>query len=152
MSDLISSNTAQHNASSANFNLQQHQAIEIVLIGKSAVEVAQLIGVESETVWRWQNHNLEFAVAKSALRTAVWADSVERLRRLMALALTLVEKASARADKEVAISLLQVLRKKNTQAESLWSTVNSIISIQLNIKPRVERSAQKTSLVDVSIF
>lgn len=135
MSDLISSNTAQHNANSANFNLQQHQAIEIVLIGKSAVEVAQLIGVESETVWRWQNHNPEFAVARSALRTAVWADSVERLRRLTALALTLVEKAIARADKEVAISLLQVLGKKNTQAESLWSIVNSIISIQINMKP-----------------
>lgn len=152
MSDLISLNTEKHNANSDSCNLQQYQVIAIVLIEKSAVGVAQLIEIGSETVWRWQNHNPEFAVAKSALRTAVWADSVERLRKLTALALTLVEKAIARADKEVAISLSQVLGRKNTQAESLRSTVNSIISIQLNIKPRVERSAQKTSLVDVSIF
>lgn len=135
MGDLISSNTAQHNANSANFNFQQHQAIEIVLIGKSDVEVAQQIGAKSETVWQWQNHNPEFAVAKSTLPTLPCADSGERLRMLTAFALTLVEKAIARADKEVAISLLQVLGKKNTQAKSLWSIVNSIISIQINMKP-----------------
>jgi transposase-like protein len=96
-------------ATAAILSLKQHYAIELLLIGKSDVEIAELVGVESNIIWQWRNQNPEFIIATSALRAAAWSGSVERLKRLMEQALDVVEKAVARDDEIAAITLLQAL-------------------------------------------
>ena len=83
--------------------------MELLLIGKSNAEVAVLIGVDSETISQWQNLDTEFIVAINALRAEAWEESVERLKRLMSLALDVVEEAVVRGDEMVAVSFLQAL-------------------------------------------
>lgn len=107
------SNTDPKQLHPINLNLQQYQAIEPLLIGKTDVEIAQLVGIESDTIWQWHNQNLESMIATSALRAAVWTDLVERLRRLTEQAVDVVEKALDRGDEIAAISLLQALGKKS---------------------------------------
>ena len=96
-------------ATAAILSLKQHYAIELLLIGKSDVEIAELVEVESNIIWQWRNQNPEFIIATSALRAAAWEGSVERLKRLMEQALDVVEKAVARDDEIAAITLLQAL-------------------------------------------
>ncbi len=109
MNDLPQSKIGLNKTVCSSLNLQQYQAIELLLIGKSDVEVGQLVGVESDTIWQWRNQNPEFIIATSALRAAVWASSVERLRSLRDQALGVVEKAVDRGDEIAAIALLQAL-------------------------------------------
>ena len=78
--------TDWQDASSAILSLKQHYAIELLLIGKSDAEGAELIGVDSNIVGQWQSQDSAFIVAINALRTAAWEGSVERLRRLMSRA------------------------------------------------------------------
>ncbi len=95
-------------ATSAILSLKQHYAIELLLIGKTDAEVAALIGVNSDVICQWQSQ-AAFIVAINALRAEVWEGSVERLKRLMSLALDVVEEAVARGDEMVAVSFLQAL-------------------------------------------
>lgn len=94
---------------SAILSLKQHNAIELLLLGKTDLEVAQLIGVDSETILRWRNQEPDFINAMNALRAAVWEDSVARLGNLLAKALDVVEAAITRGDEMVAIAFLQGL-------------------------------------------
>ncbi len=94
---------------SAIVSLKQHNAIELLLIGKTDLEVAQLIGVDSETILRWRNQEPDFINAMNALRAAVWSDSVSRLSNLLAKSLDVVEAAITRGDEMVAIAFLQNL-------------------------------------------
>ena len=96
-------------ATVAILSLKQHYAMELLLIGKSDVEVAALIGVDSDIVREWQNQDSVFIVAINALRAAAWEGSVARLKRLMSLALDVVEEAVVRGDEMAAISFLQAL-------------------------------------------
>jgi len=112
MNDLPHSQIGLSKTIPTSLNLQQYQAIEFLLTGKSDIEVAQLVGVESDTVWQWRNQNPEFIIATSALRAAVWAGGVERLRSLRDQALTVVEKAVDRGDEIAAIALLQALGRQ----------------------------------------
>lgn len=55
MNDLPQSETDSNKTVSTHLNLQQYQAIELLLIGKSDVEIGQLVGVGSDTIWQWRN-------------------------------------------------------------------------------------------------
>lgn len=136
-------------ATSALLSLKQHYAIELLLIGKTDAEVAALIGVDSEIVGQWRNQDSEFVVAINALRAAAWEGSVARLKRLMSRALDVIEEAITR-DEMVAISFLQALGQENNQVASPQPEVKS--SILTNHKAKRRRTAQQTSLMDVSRF
>ncbi len=94
---------------SAILSLKQHNAIELLLLGKTDLEVAELIGVDSHTVLRWRNQEPEFTRAMNELRAAVWEDSVTRLSNLLAKSLYVVEAAITKGDEMVAIAFLQNL-------------------------------------------
>jgi hypothetical protein len=96
-------------ATFASLSLKQHYAIELLLTGKTDIEVAALIDLDSEIVGQWQNQDSAFIVAINALRSEVWSGSVARLKRLMSRALDVVEEAVVRGDEMVAISFLQGL-------------------------------------------
>ena len=136
-------------ATSAILSLKQHYAMELLLIGKSDVEIAELIGVDSEIISQWQNKDAEFIVAINSLRAAAWSGSVARLKSLMSRALDVVEEAITR-DEMVAISFLQALGRENSQVASPQPYVKS--SILTNHKAKRRRAAQQISLIDVSRF
>ncbi|WP_009630171.1 hypothetical protein [Synechocystis sp. PCC 7509] len=99
-------------ATSAIISLQQHYAMELLLVGKTDAEVAALIGVDSDIVGQWKSQDSEFVVAINALRAAAWEGSVVRLKSLMSRALDVVEEAVVRGDEMVAISFLQGLGRQ----------------------------------------
>lgn len=52
-------------------SLDEHQAAELIAIGKADEEVARILGVEIKTIYQWQRKP-EFIVALNMLRAAVW--------------------------------------------------------------------------------
>lgn len=63
------SNTGTEQLKSARLTLEQYQVAELLAIGKTSSEVAQLVGVEAKTIEQWQQ-NPRFAAALNMLRVA----------------------------------------------------------------------------------
>lgn len=64
------SNTDQEQLHPIVLSLAQYQATELLAIGKTDVEVAQLIGVNDETIYKWRQKP-QFMLALDMLRAAV---------------------------------------------------------------------------------
>lgn len=61
--------TKREQLKSATLTLEQYQVTELLAIGKTSSEVAQLVGVEAKTIEQWQQ-NPRFAAALDMLRVA----------------------------------------------------------------------------------
>jgi len=95
-------------------SIEQENAIELLLCGKSDREVAEAVGVTRQTVWEWRNRNPEFIAALNARRQEVWGSHVERLRQLVTKAIDVLEenldgKAGAKLQQEAAVHILRAV-------------------------------------------
>ncbi|WP_304459407.1 phBC6A51 family helix-turn-helix protein [Alicyclobacillus sendaiensis] len=95
-------------------SVEQENAIDLLLCGKSDREVAEKVGVARQTVWEWRNRNPEFIAALNARRQEVWGSHVERLRQLVAKAIDVLEenldgKAGAKLQQDAAVHILRTV-------------------------------------------
>ena len=67
-------------------SIEQENAIDLLLQGKSDREVAEAVGVSRQTVTEWRNGNALFAAELNRRRREVWGGQTERLRQLIAQA------------------------------------------------------------------
>lgn len=72
-------------------SIEQENAIDLLLQGKSDREVAEAVGVSRQTVTEWRNKNPLFAAELNRRRQEIWGSQVERLRRLVAQAVDVLE-------------------------------------------------------------
>jgi Homeodomain-like domain len=63
--------------------IQQHNAIDLWIVGKTDGEVAALVGVTRETVQRWRTHWPQVMAEIEIRRARLWGTTGERLRGLM---------------------------------------------------------------------
>ncbi|OUM85815.1 MAG: hypothetical protein BAA01_03325 [Bacillus thermozeamaize] len=77
---------------SRRLSIEQENAIDLLVQGKSDREVAEAVGVARQTVTEWRNRNAVFAAELNRRRQEVWGTQVERLRQLVALAVDALEK------------------------------------------------------------
>ena len=76
---------------SRQLSIEQENAIDLLLEGKSDREVAEAVGVSRQTVTEWRNGNAVFAAELNQRRHEVWGGQVERLRGLVAEAVAVLE-------------------------------------------------------------
>lgn len=62
--------------------IQQLNAVELLIMGKTDREVADAIGVGRETICRWRLYHLGFQAALNTRRQEVWGAAADRLRSL----------------------------------------------------------------------
>ena len=67
-------------------SIEQENAIDLLLMGKSDREVASAVKVSRQTVNLWRNHDTGFAAALDSKRHDVWGTQLERLRALVSKA------------------------------------------------------------------
>jgi hypothetical protein len=72
-------------------SVEQENAIEHLLQGKSDRTVAEAVGVSRQTVWEWRNHDPLFIAELNRQRSEMWKEAHERLRSLANCALDVVE-------------------------------------------------------------
>ena len=83
--------SAKERNTSQQLNAQQLRAVDLVAAGMTDAEVADELGVDRATVWRWRTRNPWFEAALNRRREEVWGAARDRLRALVPLALDAVE-------------------------------------------------------------
>ena len=77
--------------------VQQRNALELLIAGKTDQEVAQALGLNRVTVTRWRLYDVLFQAELDRQRHALWAAGADRLRALVPKAIETVERALERA-------------------------------------------------------
>jgi hypothetical protein len=76
---------------SQQLTIEQENAIDLLIIGKSDREVSESVKVNRSTVNQWQNHNPFFVAELNRRRKSVWGSGEERLRSLVSSAVDVLE-------------------------------------------------------------
>ncbi len=72
-------------------SIEQQNAIELLITGKSDRETAEGCGVSRQTVTQWRNNQAEFIAELNRRRAALWESIIDRLRALVWEAITILE-------------------------------------------------------------
>ena len=100
--------TVDHkNAQAKTLTPQQLAAVELLVAGRSDVEVAAKVGVTRETVNRWRNWNPLFVATLNELRLDLWKATRERVRHLNGKALDVIETHLQGGSLKAALALLK---------------------------------------------
>lgn len=71
--------------------IEQLNAIDLLVIGKTDKEVADVVGINRVTVTKWRNYDLDFQAELNKKRKEIWSSSIDRIRALVPLALERLE-------------------------------------------------------------
>ena len=80
--NITESNESSQTLESPKLSVEQLNAIDILVQGRTDQETAETIGVARETVTRWRNDNPHFAAQLNRQRRLIWGNSHDRLRAL----------------------------------------------------------------------
>ncbi len=89
---------------------RQLRAVDLVASGLTDAEVADEVGVDRATVWRWRARSPWFEAAVNGRREEVWGAARDRLRALVPLALDALEEGLALEAPHRARTALEVLK------------------------------------------
>ena len=82
---------------------EQLNAIDLLILGKTDREVAEIVGVRRETVTKWHK-NPFFSAELSIRREELWVDAKLRLKSLAHEAVNVLTKGLSSRDEKVAIT------------------------------------------------
>ena len=86
-------------------------ALELILAGQTDAQVGAAIGKGRNTIWSWRKHDPQFIAALNERRSRLKSESVEQMNALCSQSIQLLEKAVEKGDTELALSVIQVLKK-----------------------------------------
>ncbi|MES5265451.1 helix-turn-helix domain-containing protein [Priestia megaterium] len=72
--------------------IEQLNAIDLLIVGKTDKEVADITGVNRVTVTKWRNYDIYFQAELNQRRKAVWNVSIDKMRALVPKAIEKLEK------------------------------------------------------------
>ncbi len=99
--------------STENFELSPKKriALELILAGQTDAQVGAAIGKGRNTIWSWRKHDPQFIAALNQRRSWLQNESVEQMNALCSQSIQLLEKAVEKGDTELALGVIQVLKK-----------------------------------------
>ncbi|HQN30547.1 MAG TPA: phBC6A51 family helix-turn-helix protein [Methanothrix soehngenii] len=93
-------------------SVEQQNAIEFLIQGRSDRSVAEAIGVNRSTIWEWRKNPI-FVAALNKQRNDMWKESRERLKTLASFALDTIERQLANDDGRIALDASKLILKSN---------------------------------------
>ena len=104
---------SQEIESKEKFELSQKKriALELILAGQTDAQVGAAIGKGRNTIWSWRKHDPQFIAALNQRRSWLQNESVEQMNALCSQSIQLLEKAVEKGDTELALGVIQVLKK-----------------------------------------
>ena len=72
-------------------SIEQQNAIDLLVIGKTDQEVAAAVRVSRQTICAWRLHHPNFQAELNKRRHAVWGVAADKLRNLLLKALDIIE-------------------------------------------------------------
>lgn len=110
---------AKQDKSEQKLNIEQLNAIDLLVTGKTDQEVADLVGVSRSTVTGWRLYNPTFAAELNKRRKEVWGAAGDRLRTLLLKAFDVVESALNAGDVKAALEFLKVAGVNNIKLDNI---------------------------------
>ena len=89
-------------------SIEQQNAIDLLILGKSDKDVAEAIGRDHSTIWEWRTAHPLFCATLERWRAEVWRQPQERLRSLMSKAVENVAGLVESGDYDASIELLKI--------------------------------------------
>lgn len=102
--------------------IEQLNAVELLVMGKTDKEVAEAVGVNRVTVTKWRLYDPYFQAELNRRRKEIWGVAVDRFRSLLLKALNTVEKAIEEGDARTAIEILRMAGLDMTKGGSSLGT------------------------------
>ena len=107
--NITESNNSSQKPPGTNLSVQELNAIDILVQGKTDQETALAVGVVRETVTRWRNDNPYFAAELNKQRKLIWGTNQDRLRSLTTKAVDTIETALDAGDSKAAVEVLKAV-------------------------------------------
>jgi hypothetical protein len=89
--------------------VEQQNAIDLLILGKSDKETAEAVSVNRTTIWEWRTTHPLFRVSLERRRAEVWRQPQERLRSLLSKAVENLGQAVESGDLKASIELLKAV-------------------------------------------
>ena len=86
-------------------------ALELILAGQTDAQVGAAIGKGRNTIWSWRKHDPQFIAALDERSSLLKSESVKQMNALCSQSIQLLEKAVEKGDTELALGVIQVLKK-----------------------------------------
>jgi hypothetical protein len=99
----------QQNLAFKPLSVEQENAIDVLLTGKTDRETAEAVGVSRWTVQQWRTQHPLFMVALEQKRAEVWRGVQEKLRSLMRKAVENLAAAVEEGDLKASLDLLKAV-------------------------------------------
>lgn len=93
-------------------SIEEENAIEHLLQGKSDVATAEAVGVSRQTVWEWRNRKPVFVAELNRRRQEVWVEAKERLTNLANKSIDVLERSLECGDTKIELATAQFLVKQ----------------------------------------
>jgi hypothetical protein len=106
---VTKSNESSQGPGGSRLSVEQLNAIDILVQGRTDQETAETVGVARETVTRWRNDNPRFTAELNKQRRLIWGDSHDRLRALASKAVDVLETSLGDGDSRVALEVLKAI-------------------------------------------
>ena len=106
---VTNSNESSQGLTGSRLSVEQLNAIDILVQGRTDQETAEVVGVARETVTRWRNDNPHFTAELNRQRRLIWGDSHDRLRALASKAVDTLETSLDEGDSRVAVEVLKAI-------------------------------------------
>jgi hypothetical protein len=94
---------------SRQLSIEQENAIEHLLQGKSDAAVAEAVSVARQTVWEWLNRNPLFIAELNRRRFELWDEAQERMKSLANRALDVLELQLSSGDPKAALAAVKYI-------------------------------------------
>ena len=106
-------------------------ALELILAGRTDAQVGAVIGKGRNTIWSWRKHDPQFIAALNQRRSLLKSESVDQMNALCSQSIQLLEKAVEKGDTELALSVIQVLKKViSRQQGNVAPPVEPVLKLQ----------------------
>jgi Homeodomain-like domain len=89
--------------------IEQENAIDLLITGRSDRDTAEAVGVNRMTVWQWRREHPVFMAALERRRAEVWRQPQERLRALLSKAVENLAAAVEDGDLKASIEVLKAV-------------------------------------------
>ena len=106
---VTESNESSQMPEVSRLSVEQLNAIDILVQGRTDQETAETVGVARETVTRWRNDNPHFTAELNKQRRLIWGDSHDRLRALASKAVDTLETSLDEGDSRVVVEVLKAI-------------------------------------------
>jgi hypothetical protein len=86
-------------------SVEQRNAIDLLVVGKTDQEVAEAVGKSRQTVCAWRLYHPDFRAELNKRRREVWGAAADKLRSLLPRALEVIEQELTEGESRVKVAL-----------------------------------------------